>query len=437
MKSINIPDITRAIIDTIVAYTKTIKLLLVTRENVLPATDKHLLLLTWAFPPDVTGGVYRPISIVRGAKKRGWRVTVISGYSSEEVSAAGNYLEKYTNALAKIIRLTPPKLRPSYKLFFPRIDGGFLNLLETIDLASLSLKHDRPSLILASGPTFHNFVVARVLSKKFGVPYVLDYRDEWTQCPFELVQIGNVDRYFEEKCIRDAAKIIFTTNSHLQHQKRFFPDLDLEKASVVPNGWEEADSPVEQTDNPLGTAEIRLAFVGFLSEHTLPNEFFRSLEKSIDAFPELVRKIRIAFVGSKSDAAVAELSAFKYQEMIECVDRVPKPVALKIMQDADGLLLINEPRLSRYRPGKLYDYISMRTPILVYGGGGEIEDVVEKLQAGAIVRNNDPGELRNALLKLKGLKEKCQTSNIDAWLAEHTRTVLAEKFLDVLESIQK
>lgn len=426
----------RSAADTISAYAKCFKIFVTPKLFRPQAIQKHLLLLTWAYPPDVTGGVYRPMSIVRVAKKRGWRVTIICGPPSGKASVAGSYLEKSVIDAGQIIRLQPSTLKPSYKLFAPKINGGFLNLLETIDLACKALANDQPSLIFASGPPFHNFVVARELSKRFGKPYILDYRDEWTECPFDFVDLGNTDHYFERKCIQDASKIIFTTRSHYYHQKQCFKILGEAKAVVIPNGWEVEDVPIDSTVNPLEPVETRLAFVGYLSEHTLPRQFLISLKECIVESPELINQLRVAFVGSKSAAAISQLHEFEFQQVIEILDFVPKPIALKIMQDADGLILINEPRLNRYRPGKLYDYVSMRTPILVYGGGGEVEDVVVTLQVGVVVTTDRHEELRAALLKLHDVKHNLYSSDIDVWLTKHTRTALSEEIVDLLEGVK-
>ena len=42
-------------------------------------SSPHLLLLAWSFPPEINGGVYRPVSLAKYAARAGWRVTVSSG----------------------------------------------------------------------------------------------------------------------------------------------------------------------------------------------------------------------------------------------------------------------------------------------------------------------------------------------------------------------
>ncbi|MFZ4288415.1 hypothetical protein [Variovorax sp. HJSM1_2] len=425
----------KKLIDTAKAYWGCLHLLK-SRSTQVFSAHKHLLLLTWAYPPDVTGGVYRPASMVREAKKRGWNITVLSGPAPDHVTEAGRYLENYVSNIGTIVRLEKSKISPSHKLFCPTISGGFLNLIETIKQGKQVCLKNPPSVIVASGPPFHNFVAAWVLAKFCGVPYILDYRDEWTECPFDFVETGNTDTYFEKKCIENANAIIFTTQSHFLHQKKVFNIPDNKRVALIPNGWEAEDVPGEDTVNPLAPVNLRIAFVGHLGEHTLPGGVLHCLEKVFEKHPELSSCIRVAFVGSKSGSAIQQLNEFKYKESLEIVESVPKTIALKIMQDSDGIILINEPRLHRYRPGKLYDYISMKTPILVYGSGGEVENLVSMLGAGFVLSENNDQELYAALMGIKEYKKSLDNSSIDSWLEKHKRSMLAGSFIDLLESVE-
>src|SRR6185436_18170389 len=95
--------------------------------------------------------------------------------------------------------------------------------------------------------------------------------------------------------------------------------------------------------------------------------------------------LRVCFVGQKSAKAREQLSAFPHTETIELIDEVPKPDSLQIMRNADAVLVINEIALNRYLPGKLYEYLAMGTPVLVYGDGGEVATLIKRFDAGCVV----------------------------------------------------
>jgi len=396
---------------------------------------RHLLLLAWWFPPMISGGVYRSAALARYAVKRGWRVSVICGPHPPSVNEAGRYMLDYVGPGVRMLRVSPGSLIPSYR-FFPRVDGGFLNALQTVDLALDALADDAPGVILASGPPFHNFIAARFISRATGVPYLLDYRDEWTECPFSFVQKGYADRYYERACVRRAKRVIFTTDSHLDHQTAVFPQLDRERCVVIPNGWEPSDlEGMLDGDPPLSPAALHIAFVGALADHTLPAVFFSTLAKLLDRSPELGKRLRVSFVGAKSGRACKQLADFPYRDVLELIDGVPKPAALKIMRSADALLIINDTTLHRYRPGKLYDYLATEIPVLVYGEGGEVAELVRRFDAGYVVRAGDPEGLSDALASLKGLRGRSAARGVREWLAQHSREQLAKSMIDLLEEV--
>jgi glycosyltransferase involved in cell wall biosynthesis len=105
-----------------------------------------------------------------------------------------------------------------------------------------------------------------------------------------------------------------------------------------------------------------------------------------------------------------------------------------MMEEADALLLINEPRLERYLPGKLYDYIAAGTPILVYGEGGESADLVAELRVGSVLADGNSQGLEQFLDSL--LENHPETSEKSRqWLASHTREATSKLMLQALEGV--
>jgi glycosyltransferase involved in cell wall biosynthesis len=378
--------------------------------------------------------VYRPAALARYATQRGWRVTVVSESEPAEASSAGRHMLEYVGPSARILGVRPSTLRPSYRAF-PSVDGGFLNALAISDVAWRAIAGDPPGVIVASGPPFHSFVAARYIARSTGAPYVLDYRDEWTECPFGFVDPGNADVYYERACLRGAARVIFTTESHLRHQLRTFPVVEPSRCLVIPNGWEPADVPASADTRPALGLGTHIAFVGTLGNYTPPDAFLNILAAVLEREAGLEKTLRLSFVGRRSDATERALRAFPYQGLLEVIDEVPRPQALAIMRQADALLLINDPTFARYRPGKLYDYLAMETPILVYGSGGEMAAVVNQFDAGRVVPAGDVEALGKAIGVLPGLRGQAARRGVRDWLSRHTREALAGQMIDLLEGV--
>ena len=81
--------------------------------------------------------------------------------------AAGTYLLQSLPEDVRIHRVNPPAIDPSPRCV-PYIDGGFVNMLATVSLARRAFHDDPPTVILATGPRFHNFVAAYYIARMFG-----------------------------------------------------------------------------------------------------------------------------------------------------------------------------------------------------------------------------------------------------------------------------
>ncbi|MFN4065410.1 MAG: hypothetical protein ACK4JA_14520, partial [Parazoarcus communis] len=113
-------------------------------------------------------------------------------------------------------------------------------------------------------------------------------------------------------------------------------------------------------------------------------------------------------------------------------DHVDKRTANQLMMESDALLLISAEGLERYLPGKLFDYVASRRPILVAGQPGESANVVKLLHAGLHIR--DASELISAL-ETPSRWSNPDSPLVSSWLNDHRRDVLAARLFSLLESL--
>ncbi len=178
-----------------------------------------------------------------------------------------------------------------------------------------------------------------------------------------------------------------------------------------------------------------ISYTGNLSPYTRPGNFLTLLARLLERRDDLRERVKLRFVGDVLPAERSVLNAFPFQDRIEILEHVPRPEAIRYMRESDLLLILAEPELARYRPGKLYDYLAAGPPLLVYGHRGEASDLVERLGAGVFVPEGDEGALWHLLDGLcKGTDAlPARSPEIDAWLQRHTRPALAADLFDLLE----
>lgn len=428
----------RSSIDTVRARVRWARIRIPRRPRGIRSTERddglRLALLAMRFPPEIGGGTYRPASLASYAAKAGLNVTVIAGHARQRLTDAGAYLASLVPSNV-VVHRARPEGQFAFSGLLPTLAGGLLELLNLYDAADQAFLSWNPDVILATGPQFYTFVAGQRLAARYGCPLVLDYRDEWTECPFDFVQSGELDRKWEKRCLAAAEHVIFTTESQQAHALESFPELEADRCTVLPNGWEPHDwiglPAYHEGRTPDGPLVV--SFVGNLGNHTPPDEFLTELETCLDGRPDLRDGLRFRFVGTKSPEAAEQLASYPWPEMIESIDQVTKSEAGRLMRESAALLLLNPPSLHRYIPGKLYEYMAAGPPILVHGAGGEVESLIERLGAGTVLAASDSDALAAALERIC-TGSAGSTFDRTSWLTEHTREAIARRMIALVRS---
>lgn len=364
---------------------------------------------------------------------RGWRVTALCQPPSDRVTAAGRELRDRIPAAARVVSWPFSTLDVSGRLT-PTLDGGFINVASMVRVARVTLGDAKPDLVLATGPAFAEFIGAMALAQRWRVPYALDYRDEWSECPFEFVLKGNADRYWEARVLARASLVTFTTEAQRRHQIGLFPTLAPERTDVIPNGWDEELQPAGDAGAPGQGATVRIAFLGNAIIYDAP-AFLVTLARALALRPDLAARIRVSFVGMKGPADVKAIGEFPVPGVVEAVDQVPLSEAQRLMRSADALLYLNPVPFNRYVGGKAWEYMSSGRTVLVYGEGGESAKLFATWAPARLVPRDDPAALAAALERIAA-RESSPPAD-PALLAEMARSHRAAQHLDRLEGLMR
>lgn len=417
------------IIDTIKLYIKWLHVAYKCRLTThMEGTNKRsFLLIASHLPPNSGGGVFRPLSFLQNAPTNEWACDAFCLDYKVENFDAGNFLaQKIPKESTSVTRARLNQLKPSW-LLSPRIDGGFNNALNVFFAVIDKIKY-KPHIIFATGPSFSSFLTGYYLSKYYRSPLILDYRDEWTLCPFSWIEKDQLNKYFERKCCSHASKILFTTKSHLVNHSNAFPDIPAEKRIVIANGYEAGDFITNENIDRRGpNKKFVLSFIGNLSQHSSPEVFLKNLELVLEVDPSLSKKIEIIFAGNKSPDALSLIENFKFNEIIKTINHLAKNEAISLMTQSDALLILAGKGMNSYIPGKLFDYLAAKKPILYYGEKSEATAIINSLNAGYAVSQDNANDLSLAIRKLINKDLIIDEVKINDWLKSYDRSFLANK----------
>jgi glycosyltransferase involved in cell wall biosynthesis len=279
--------------------------------------------------------------------------------------------------------------------------------------------------IYASGGPWSTFLAAAITHAVTRIPLVLDFRDPWASNPnlqsrSRLVRAAH--RWLEARCIKRARTIVANTEELKSDFIERYPRIQSDRFITVPNGFE----ILPPSPKTARRERFTLVHAGALYLSRDPRPFLTALTMLLERGEIPANSILVRFLGGveTTDAEFDSLLA-GLQHVVEFLPRQPHARAVEIQREADGLLLF-QTGFPLQVPRKLYEYLSLRLPILaVTESGSATARILREIDCGRVV-GNDAEEIAVALSQLHRDWRSGSTVQIDvARLSRYNNSLLA------------
>jgi glycosyltransferase involved in cell wall biosynthesis len=427
-------------------------------------SSRKLLMLINFFPPAGGGGVYRPLSFVKYLSRMGWDITVvtpkpgefwISDPSLEQQIPEGVRVERTGSLSAGRILGKLRGRRPAGRAG-SRSSGGFgmLRRIGEIFLLPDTYIGWRPfavrralqlcreesfDAIYSTSPPDSTQLAALKVVAGTGIPWLADFRDPWISL-YLRDPVSEAHRRvlegMERKVALEADTAVVTTKWHKEMLTGIAPSCNVVR---IPNGFDEEDFSSETEGPPDGP--LRIAHFGMLTLGRRSRVFLEGLSRFLCSVPEARGNIEVVFTGARESANEDLGGLDGIEGAVTFEDNIPHRECICLERRSHVLLLIkhDDERYNGLVPGKLYEYIGARRPILALVPPGESADIVTGLRRGEVAGPGDPGEVAAAL-------ERIYLKYVDGTLdgaydlsprPEYSRRAAAESLVLELERITK
>jgi glycosyltransferase involved in cell wall biosynthesis len=268
------------------------------------------------------------------------------------------------------------------------------------------LRQHRADFIIATGEPFILFKHAHLLSRKYHIPWIADFRDGWFLNPevtrrkgMAIKLLRRWELFFEKKYI-SSCKFITTVDPMLASKLSM---LHSKKTNVIYNGFEEF-SPVNmnhESDNlPLILCHSGTLYPGHYAEILLQAVHDLDLTEKISP-----ADLRIKFIG-------IEFFPLQYQRVmqyspqtaqyLETSKRLSQKEVKQLNSGADFLIVFSD-RWEPVIPAKTYEYLASRRPVVVILNDRSIlSNLISELNAGIVIDSIE--DLKKFLLEKIGAK---------------------------------
>lgn len=413
---------------------------------------RRVLLIAYAFPPVGGAGVQRVAKFVKYLPAFGWQASVLTP-SNPSVPVMDDTLVADIPPDTLIRRA--PTLEPSYsvKNLVSAGTAGTRSARPGLGIAARSvarsvlirllqpdpqvlwypgaaregrrlLRETPHEAILASGPPFSSFLIGRTLSRSSGLPLVLDYRDEWGLSNRFLENKGygrlalSFQARLQRRAVRAASALVATTTSSAESVAAVNRDAGgRAEVACIRNGFDPDDFPAPSVGARSGE-RFRIVYTGTLWNLTSVEPLVNAVERLCRDTPEHAHRLELVFAGRRTadqQGILARLAGLPVR-LVEH-DYLGHDVVIDLMQSADLLcaLLTGAPGAERVLPGKIFEYMAARRPILTIAPKGDLWDVVEHYPSSARFEPRDVADLTAFLARTLADFEPGQASPSQDW----------------------
>lgn len=430
-------------------------------------SKQKILVVTYYWPPSGGSGVQRWLKFVKYLPEYGWKPYVCTPDNPALVQRDESLL-KDVSPEAEIIRL--PIWEP-YGLFF-KISGAGKN--GTVKPSELSVKkkktifqrmaswvrgnffipdpkifwvkptvkflqqyikeHDIQNIITTGPPHSVHLIGLGLKKKDPSLNWIADFRDPWSEWSFldsfsMMKMVKTRHRRLERKVLRRADHLLTITPYYVGR----FGKLSRRSVELIPNGYDEDDFKDIVYKLP---EKFTIRHVGIVYDMANPQPLISALEMLLNKIPALRHELVVEFVGEVNATFRQAVESSAGGGVVRFRDPVPHKQLMALYGETSMLLL----NIAGYRhaegllPGKLFEYVATRLPVL---GIGPVESnaatLLKSSGAGIMFGSDQPEDIAAFIQKHYEGWKRGECERVPGNNGVYSRKVLTGKIAALLK----
>lgn len=407
---------------------------------------KKVLLIAYHFPPLGGGGVFRTVKFAKYLPEFGYQPIVLTVknpmYDTKDLTLQGEIPQTEvhrTFSFEHRIMRAPRLLNMNLKWFYtPDENIGWLPF--GVSTGAKLVKKEKIDVIYATSPIWTSLLIGFFLKKKTKKPLAIDFRDPWTDNSF-IRYPTKYHKWFERKMEKtvlsqaDYVTVAFDSIKNALLKK--YPILKS-KITTITNGFDSEDFKNLRMHRKTG--KFTITHVGSIYGLLTAKPFLLALKELVER-KDFREKSEAVFVGNYGKETSFLVKKYGLEENVRFVEYVPHQISLEFMVDSQALLLLitmEGPKGEGMLPGKLFEYLASRKPIIAIAPeNGLAANIIKSLNAGTVVSPRSVQDIRNAISNLYEQWKEGKTSVTTKMenITVYDRKFLTHKLAQIFEKI--
>ncbi|MCX2719473.1 glycosyltransferase family 4 protein [Lentiprolixibacter aurantiacus] len=285
--------------------------------------------------------------------------------------------------------------------------------------------------IITTGPPHSVHLIGLQLKEQLKITWCADFRDPWTSIGYhKQLKLGNAAKKkhlrMEKQVLNTADWILVTSNT----TKKEFEGITSKPVHVITNGY---DLGYEKPEVP--DSGFTISHIGSLLSKRNPENLWKILGELLQENSEMRKHLKLQLIGLVSQEVLDSLEKHGLITYTQRVDYVPHEEAIQYQKKSQVLLLleIDAEETRGIIPGKLFEYLAARRPVLAVGPKEwEAGDLLVSTGAGRVFNYQEESGLKKVILEWF---KKYQSGNLnvkETQITQFSRRELTRKLAQLL-----
>jgi glycosyltransferase involved in cell wall biosynthesis len=276
-------------------------------------------------------------------------------------------------------------------------------------------------------------LIALGLKEKFEIPWIADFRDPWTDIDFyhklKLTKWADKKhRRLEKKVLKKADHIVTVSPGCATDLER----IAHRKIEVIYNGFDPMDY---QFAKPEPDQNFTISHFGAFNKDRNPVSLWVALKQISENDVEFKKLLRIHLIGQTDESIVNDIKNNNLAENLVLTDHLPHKEGLIQLSKSQVLLLpLNDaPNVKGILPGKMYEYMALRRPILALGPtDADYAQILLETNSGIPLNFDDIEGIKNSIQNYFQLFKENKLEVDSGAYERFSRKSLAEQFVNLI-----
>jgi glycosyltransferase involved in cell wall biosynthesis len=297
--------------------------------------------------------------------------------------------------------------------------------------------------IISSSWPATSHIIAKDLKNQYNISWIADFRDIWNMNPY--LNHTFIRTYFEKKLeietLQYADVLTTTTNLAKKTLEKLHPN---KKIYTITSGFhlEEIvnNYSLDNRENPLKKSEkLNFIYAGLLyGGKRDPTLLFSGIRQLIDEGKIKAKNLELDFYGDE-DNLKNLAKKYNIENIVNINGFISHKDVLQKQKESQALVLLswNNKKEEMFLPGKIFEYLAAKRPVLSIGyKKGSLKDLIKETNIGCHVSTLE--ETKSCLLKFYNDFSQNKTLNYEGNSEVNKYSIIntSQKFAKLLDSIQ-